>query len=256
LPSTELIPREHLSEEKYGKVLCYPKYDPEELRRRLAELEKLKIETIEFTGDKKVDNASVLGKGCVGIVVAAYTRTSKVALKIRRVDADRANMQHEGRMLKHANAAGVGPKLLDVTKNFLVMEFIEGKLLPEWIRDLEGTETSANICGVLERILEQCWALDAAGLDHGQLSRAPKHIIVDENDRPCIVDFETASTNRRTSNVTSISHYLFIGSRLAREITQKHDQTNKPQLMDALNTYKRRPTRRNFEEILDHLGFI
>jgi len=254
LPSTELIPREHLSEEKYGKVLCYPKYDPEELRRRLAELEKLKIETIEFTGDKKVDNASVLGKGCVGIVVAAYTRTSKVALKIRRVDADRANMQHEGRMLERANAAGVGPKLLDVTKNFLVMEFIEGKLLPEWIRDLEGPETGANICGVLEAILEQCWALDAAGLDHGQLSRAPKHIIVDEKDTPRIVDFETTSTNRRPSNVTSICHYLFIGSHLAREITKKHNQINRSQLMAALNKYKRRPTRGNFEKTLDRSG--
>jgi putative serine/threonine protein kinase len=157
-------------------------------------------------------------------------------------------------MLKCANAAGVGPKLLDVTKNFLVMEFIEGKLLPEWIRDREGTETSVKICGVLEAILEQCWALDAAGLDHGQLSRAPKHIIVDENDTPRIVDFETASTHRRTSNVTSICHYLFIGSHLAREITKKHAQINKPQLMDALNTYKRQPTRRNFEKILDRSG--
>ncbi len=254
MQSTERIPRERLPEEKYGKVLCYPKYDPKELRSRLAELEKLKIETIEFTGDKRVADISILGKGYVGIVVAAHTHTSKVALKIRRVDADRVSMQHEGQMLKCANAAGVGPKLLDVTKNFLVMEFIEGKLLPEWTRDLEGPETSVKICGVLEAILEQCWALDAAGLDHGQLSRAPKHIIVDENDTPRIVDFETASTHRRTSNVTSICHYLFIGSHLAREITKKHTQINKPQLMDALTTYKRQPTRRNFEKILDRSG--
>ncbi len=254
LQSTKRIPLERLSEEKYGNVLCYPKYDPKELRRRLNELEELKIEAIEFTGDKRVAKTPVLGKGYVGIVVAAHTHTGKVALKIRRVDADRVSMQHEGRMLKRANAVDVGPKLLDVTKNFLVMEFVEGRLLPGWIRELEGNEMNAKICGVLQAILEQCWTLDAAGLDHGQLSRAPKHIMVDKKDKPRIVDFETASINRKASNVTAVCQYLFIGSQLAREITRKHDKINKSQLIDALKRYKRRRTRRNFERILDGSG--
>jgi putative serine/threonine protein kinase len=42
-------------------------------------------------------------------------------------------MQHEAEMLKKANSVGVGPKLLGVSKNFLLMQFIDGKLLPEWL---------------------------------------------------------------------------------------------------------------------------
>lgn len=43
----------------------------------------------------------------------------KVALKIRRTDADRSQMYHEADMLKKANSVDVGPKLLDVSENFL-----------------------------------------------------------------------------------------------------------------------------------------
>ena len=63
---------------------------------------------------------------------------------------------------------------------------------------------------VLRDVLEQCWRLDEAGLDHGELSRAPKHIIMDLKSNSRILDFETASTSRKVSNVTSICNFLFI----------------------------------------------
>lgn len=76
---------------------------------------------------------SVLGKGCVGIVVLAYTKDRKAALKIRRMDADRSRMQHEAEMLDRANLVHVGPRLLGVSKNFLLMQFVDGHLLPKWL---------------------------------------------------------------------------------------------------------------------------
>lgn len=247
----EVIPLERLSEERYSKVLCYPKFDSIELKRRLNELKKLNVTTIEFSGEKSVFNVSVLGKGCVGIVVAAYTHSEKVAVKIRRVDADRAGMQCEAQMLKKANIAGVGPCLLDVTENFLVMEFIGGRLLPQWVEELKGRGKRVKICWMLRAILEQCWALDEIGMDHGQLRKAPKHIIIDEEDNPHIVDFETASITRRVSNVTSICNYLFIGSQIARKISRELGEINRSRLINTLRNYKKQRTRENFEKILD-----
>ena len=248
--SNELVPLERLSEKKYSKVLCYPKCDLNELKRRLNELEKLIVTAVEFAGEKSVFDTRVLGKGYVGIVVAAHTSGGKVALKIRRVDADRTDMQREARMLKRANAVGVGPRLFNVTENFLVMEFIDGKLLPKWVEGLKGRGTRSKIRKTLRAVLEQCWTLDKAGLDHGQLSRAPKHIIINEEDGPHIVDFETASISRRVSNVTSICQYLFIGSQVARKIKRKLGEINRMQLIDALKKYKQQRTRENFEKIL------
>jgi len=231
--------------------LCYPKYDLKELRKRLEELKRLGIKTLEFSGEKMVFDVPVLGKGCVGVVVMAHTDRGKVALKIRRVDADRAGMQHEAEMLRKANTVKVGPNLFDVTENFLLMEFIEGTLLPKWVEMLSGKGTRARIRRVLRNVLEPCWRLDGEGLDHGELSTAPKHILVRMNDEPCIVDFETASVNRRVSNVTSICQYLFLGSHVAKMMKRKLGRIDKAQLIETLRNYKQGRSLENFENVLN-----
>jgi putative serine/threonine protein kinase len=240
-----------LHEDRYRQVLCYPKYDSKEMRKRLKELKKLGVKAVEFTGDKMAFDVPVLGKGHVGIVVAVYTSFGKGALKLRRVDADRSGMQHEAEMLRRANATHVGPRLLDVTDNFLLMEFIEGTLLPQWVEALRGKGARSRIRRVLRAVLEQCFRLDEAGLDHGELSRAPKHIIVDADDGPHLVDFETASINRRVSNVTSICQYLFIGSQTAKTMKRKLCEVNEKELITALRNYKHERTRENIKKILD-----
>lgn len=250
---SEVVPLERLHEEKYGRVLCYPKYDLKELRRRVKELEELGVQALEFAGEKTAFDVPVLGKGCVGVVVVAGMDGRKVALKIRRLDADRTGMRREAEMLRKANAVDVGPNLIDATENFLVMEFVEGTLLPRWVEELKARVKSRSR-RVLRAVLEQCWRLDEIGLDHGELSRAPKHIIVKENDKPYIVDFETASTSRRISNVTSVCQYLFIGSRAARMIANRLGEIEREELIKALREYKQRRTREKFEKVLGVCG--
>jgi putative serine/threonine protein kinase len=242
-----------LSENKHGQVLCYPRCEQEELGRRLKELERLGVQTIEFTGEKNVFDVPVLGKGCVGVVVVAYTNSGRAALKIRRVDADRKGMFHEGEMLNRANAIDVGPKLLEISENFLLMELVKGTHFPEWIKSMEGREEQWRVHLILKDILEQCYRLDEAGLDHGELSNAPKHIIVDADDRPHLIDFETASINRRVSNVTSVCQYLFLGSQIADKVKEKLGEVDEKELINALRTYKRERTRENFEKILEKI---
>ncbi len=246
----EVVSLKVLSERKHCKVLCYPRFEQEELGRRLKELERLGVQALEFTGKKSVFDVPVLGKGCVGIVVVAYTNSGRAALKIRRVDADRKEMFHEGEMLRRANNIGVGPKLLDISENFLLMELVEGTHFPEWIESLGEREGQSRVHLVLKDILEQCYRLDEAGLDHGELSNAPKHIIVDADDRSYLVDFETASINRRVSNVTSVCQYLFLGSQIADKVKEKLGKVDEKQLINALRTYKRERTKENFEKLL------
>ena len=221
------------------------------MKKRLKELQEIRIEALELTGEKMIFNVPVLGKGYVGIVVAVHTDSGIGALKIRRVDADRAGMQHESEMLGRANAIHVGPRLLNVTENLLLMEFIEGALLPSWIEALRGRGTRSRVRRVLRAVLGKCYRLDEAGLDHGELSRAPKHIIVDADDRPHLVDFETASINRRVSNATSICQYLFIGSQTAKTIKRKVGEVNEKELINALRNYKHERAKENIKRILE-----
>jgi putative serine/threonine protein kinase len=249
LQEGEAVSLKELSEKEHGQVLCYPRCEQEEWDRRLKELERLKVSAVEFTGKKRIHEIPVLGKGCVGIVVIAHTNLGNAALKIRRIDADRKGMFHEAEMLGKANSVKVGPQLLGVSENFLLMEFIEGTHFPRWLESVVGSDVQSRVRLVLREVLEQCYRLDEAGLDHGELSNAPKHIIVDANGFPHLVDFETASIERKVSNVTSICQYLFFKSQVAERVKENLEKIKEEELIKALRTYKRQRTRSNFEEI-------
>ena len=55
------------------------------------------VSALEFSGTASVFGVKVpvLGKGFVGIVVIAHLNGQRVAVKIRRADADRADLLHE-----------------------------------------------------------------------------------------------------------------------------------------------------------------
>jgi putative serine/threonine protein kinase len=245
-----MIAIKRLAEEPYASIICYPRVTSSELKKRLKELERLRVKALEFAGSKQVLNIHVLGKGCVGIVTTAYRDRAKIALKVRRVDADRSSMRQEAELLRKANLARVGPRLLEVSKNFLLMQFIDGELLPEW---LEKQRSSSKVREVLRDVLEQCWRLDTAGLDHGELSHAPKHIIVDKRGRSFIVDFETASLDRRPSNVTSICQFLFM-SGIAGKVFEKIGEKDKKTIRAALRDYKRFRSADGFRNVLEACG--
>jgi len=245
------VPIERLTHDAaYAAILCYPRPERVELKKRIRELQTLGVEALEFRGDKQVFNVKVLGKGCVGIVMIAHVNKRKAALKVRRLDADRSMMRHEAEMLEKANSVKVGPKLLGYTNNMVLMQFVDGLLLPEWLRKEVG---KVRVRKVLREVLEQCWLLDNIGLDHGELSHAPKHIIVGKADRPFIVDFETASVNRAPANVTSLCQFLFI-SDIAGEVAGKIGERDKMAIIEALRFYKKCRNRESFETVLEACG--
>mgnify|MGYP001134304280 CR=1 FL=1 len=162
----EPIPIERLREERFGRVVCYPKYSLEELELRLDELRKLGIKAVEFSGPKTAHDLHILGKGCVSIVLIAHMKRRRVALKARRIDADRVSMDHEVEMLKKANTVNIGPELYGATKNFISMELIDGPWLPDWVKTLKNRGRNRRIRMCLRRILEDCWKLDGLSLIH------------------------------------------------------------------------------------------
>jgi len=251
MQTKQTVPLEKLTETKQGQVLCYPRCEQTELEKRIEELKSLKVTGLEFSGNRSVFDVPVLGKGCVGIVVVAQTGSQRAALKIRRLDADRKEMFHEGEMLRRANSIGIGPKLIEVSNNFLLMELIEGTNFPEWAESRKNSKTKMRIRKVIKKVLEQCYQLDQLGLDHGELSNASKHIIVDKNDIPHLIDFETSSINRKVSNVTCVCQYLLLGSQTAEKLKGKIGELNKKEIINKLRIYKQNKSKENFEKILE-----
>ncbi|MGI0036081.1 MAG: serine/threonine protein kinase, partial [Nitrososphaera sp.] len=173
------------------------------------------------------------------------------ALKIRREDSDRKSMEAEARLLMMANAAGVGPRLEAHTKNLIAMEFVEGQSIYHWIR----RASRRGVSRVTRSVLDQCYSLDQADLDHGQLSRLDRHVIVspDAAGFPCIIDFETASTGRKPGNVTAAAQSLFLYGAIAGHVKRILGEVDRDNVILGLRKYKARKTKTNFCELLEKL---
>lgn len=228
--------------------MTYPRFEEGDYSARLAELRALGISSIILGGDTVVSGMKIAGKGCVGLVVRATVGKKTCALKIRRVDANRESMEAEVRLHRIANDAGVGPRLHDYSKNFMLMEFAEGPSIAEWAAGASKEEAQETA----RSVLEQCYALDSAGLDHGQLSRLDRHVIVGK--RPIIIDFETASTERRTANVSAAGQSLFVAGRVAEMMRKAVGKVDSEGAISSLRAYKRDQTRKGLTALLAALG--
>ncbi|MCS7098091.1 MAG: protein kinase [Candidatus Methanomethyliaceae archaeon] len=226
----ELIP---IEDEKAKLVLSYPRFDGKLYLRNIRALKEIGIDVLLSEGRVDIGKFKVVGKGCVGIVLLGILNGEKVAIKVLRSDANRTSLEGEGAILKLVNEAGIGPKLISVKDTVIVMEYIEGEFLPNWLRNEKNSE---KIIKIIREILEQCYKLDVMGIDHGELSNPKEHIIV-KNERVVIIDFETASLHRKCRNLSSIISYLFFNKENA-EILKKIIKWDGEILLKLIKEYK------------------
>ncbi len=248
---TREIPLGRLLSSHYSRILTYPRLDLEEAKQRIGELSGISVSALRFKGVTLVDGVPILGKGCVGLVTQARLDGELVALKIRRLDADRPSMNEEVRLLRLANSVNVGPRLITATKNFLAMELIEGIPLFKWAENLRPTRKAVK--RVVAELLDACLSLDSIGLDHGELSHAPKNVLVNKSGHPSIVDFESASTVRRVANVTSLLQYFLFG-RISRNLHASTIFSERKVILKALVEYKHQSSVESFRSLLEVLG--
>jgi putative serine/threonine protein kinase len=209
------------------------------------------VNALRFKGVTLVDGIPILGKGCVGIVTQARLDGELVALKIRRLDADRPSMNDEARLLRLANTINVGPRLITATKNFLAMQLIKGLPLFRWAENSRPSRKAVKT--VVAELLDACFNLDSIGLDHGELSHAPKNVLVNQSGHPSIVDFESASTARRVANVTSLLQYFLFG-RISRALNASSIFPERRDIMSALVEYKHQGSVESFRRLIEVLG--
>jgi len=240
-----------ITEPPNSNIWVYPRGTKAQIKSRIKELQGLDVQSISFQGELKIGTINVLGKGYVGIVVLGKLGRKKVAIKIRRNDSPRKNLKKEAQLLQITNRYGVGPKLIDFSKNFLVMEYLEGEKIGKWISDLKTKLRSSQIKTVIKKVLEDCYKLDMIGLDHGELSRMPKHVIVGK--KITIIDFESSSMERKVSNVTSATQAFFIGSGISKTVKHICKVPKKTKIISVLRRYKQNQSRESFESLLNVL---
>ena len=207
-------------------LLTYPHFTSEEYAARLDEIKSLGVTSFMSGGRTRIGGLEIAGKGCVGLVLKAKVGKKVLAIKVRRIDADRKTMYNEAERLKIANSVGVGPLLDQYSKNFILMEFIEGPSILNWAtkkcddRNEDNSVSDGQVRAIAHSILEQTYSLDRALLDHGELSRLDHHVIVSWDRIASIIDFESASTSRAMCNVAASAQSMLLSGALSSKMNR------------------------------------
>ena len=251
MPSERVSP-EDLVRTPYAQVLTYPRISLREARSRVKQLRSLNVDEVVFEGHARVGRLGILGLGTVGIVVKAKSQGALCALKIRRTDANRQDMDEEVRVTLLANRVGIGPEVFGSTRDMIIMKLLEAKEISEWLKERRGKGSREEVRAMAHALLNQCRKLDIMGVDHGQLSNLRKHAVIAEG-RPWIIDFESAGTARKPKNVTTAAQYLFVGGAVAPAMRRALGLRGTESLKGLLGGYKRDLSDYSYSKILEHL---
>ncbi|MEM3185398.1 MAG: hypothetical protein QXQ39_01790 [Conexivisphaerales archaeon] len=217
----------------FDKIICYPTGHGADAR--VKEFMQIGVTDLGLVGRAKVNGIRVLGKGTTSIVILCRWHGKKKALKVRRVDAGGSGANHEAIFLKRANDCMVGPKLCTWSENSIVMEYLQGITLGEWLMRLQSY-TDAEVKSIISNLLIQARKLDVCGIIHRELGNASRHAIISK-ERATFVDFGTAGLSMKASNVTSLANYLFLQKTHATQI-EKHIHFCRDELLGMLKEYK------------------
>ena len=145
-----------------------------------------------------------LGRGGQAVVCAAVQNSTgrTVAIKIMR-DGPLANAASRARFHREAQvlAALRHPHIVAVldqgiaadTSQYIIMDYIEGRTLTEWLRHRGEQRPESGDGGLLRMFMKICSAVNAAhlrGIVHRDIK--PSNILVDERDEPYVLDFGLA----------------------------------------------------------------
>jgi putative serine/threonine protein kinase len=129
-----------------------------------------------------------------------------VAIKVPLLSSDAMSTTLlEGKYLEKVNALGIGPKVYEFNEDYVIMEFIDGTTLGNWLEEKPSKEDKEI---VLQNILIQLEILDQAGLNKYELTNPYKHIIVKKNLDIVLIDFERMRFSPKPKNVSQFKEYV------------------------------------------------
>lgn len=150
-------------------------------------------------------NVELFSRGKRGVIFKALHKGRLVVVKVPRPGSDvPLACMLEGNYLKKVNALGIGPQLIDYGDMYVVMDFVEGTLIGEFVK----TASQEDISVVFSALRAQLEKLDVAGINKFEMTNPYKHVIVQKNLHPVLIDFERARFTARTKNVAQFEEYV------------------------------------------------
>lgn len=223
--------------EVIDRTLIENAYLSEEAEKRKLDFEELfvcRIKKLESLANG-IRSPEFLAKGKRGLIYTFAYRGKKAAIKIKNPKSESpARIFIEGNNLKQVNRLGIGPRLLRATDKYLIYEFVEGTLLPEFIEEAG----KKDILNAILQVFLQMRTLDINRINKEEMTNPRKHIIVTPEKKVVLIDFERAHKTPRPHNVTQFCQYV-ASDKMQTLLKNKGIIISKKQLFFLAKEYKR-----------------
>lgn len=187
-----------------------------------------------------------LAKGKRGHVYVYKSKVDgkDVCVKEKNPDAEAMGIiENEARFLKIANEHGIGPKILNQDENKVVMEFVQGERILDFIERSPKT----GIAKVIRDSLDQARTLDEIGVNKFEMTNPYKHIIVN-NKKPIMIDFERCRKTNKPKNVNQFIQFI-TSTKVKHLLDDKNLNLDAPELRELAKKYKEKYDEKLFLQI-------
>jgi putative serine/threonine protein kinase len=182
---------------------------------------------------KKLEIGKIIGKGKRGVVKVGKYGRKACAIKIPNPKSDAiGRIGNEGKWLRKLNEYGIGPKYYFSDDKTLVMEFLKGVHLCDFLIDN----------GVLKKIFLQCRIMDKLKVNKYEMHNITKNVIV-VGKNPVLIDFERCKIVRDPKNVTQFCQFMI----------KKGFVVRSKNLVEVLKEYKKEMNEKNFKKLFNFL---
>ena len=165
----------------------------------------------------------IFGKGKRGLIYKEKVNGKDVIIKVPHPDSRTETVNNEIRFLKLVNKKGIGPKFIKSCNNKLWMEYVEGELILDFLKNKKLITTT------IKSILNQMYVLDKLGVNKFEMTHPHKHIIVRKN-KPVLIDFERCRFTEKPKNVTQFCQFITSG-KVMRLLKEKGIVLDKKKIM-------------------------
>jgi len=188
-----------------------------------------------------------LAKGKRGFVYVKEINGKKVVVKKENPESKAINrIAHEAKFLQEVNKLGIGPKYISHNEKELVMEFIKGKVIEEFVNESNKKE----IVNVLIEVLNQCFKLDKIKISKEEMHHPYKHVIIGET--VVMIDWERAHKTLKPSNITQFCQYL-TSIKFGGFLKEKGIDIDKNEMIKLTKDYRENINKDNFNKIIEIL---
>ncbi|MDQ7055181.1 MAG: serine/threonine protein kinase [Persephonella sp.] len=149
----------------------------------------------------KIENLEIIGEGWRGIIYRGRLNGKDLAFKVASEEQFIPNIQKEGKILEVINQYGIGGKIFLTGEDFIAYQFIQGKPLKKVINQKNGKV-------ITSQLLKQARMLDRLGINKEEMHRPYTNVLVDDNLRVYLIDFERARQGKNIQNVNQLLQFI------------------------------------------------